>query len=269
MSEIRKQLNELSLAKNMNIHLILEKYRVIKVIERNLLWLVQIMIVVDFYLHNINVIYVITILARTVMKLLVIQKMMNIFVIRIRLKVLKLIKQETKPCPTCGVRIYKISGCDQIWCVECKVAFSWRTGIIDKGVIHNPHFYEHMRNNNNGIAPRNPHDEVCGGLISVYQLRSNIINKLINFPNISQKVSNVHRIISHITYQSLVQSRENVRRYQDFKELRILYILNKKTKAEMATQIYRSDNLRKKYTELLHIDELFSVVGIEVFNTIR
>ena len=36
----------------------------------------------------------------------------------------------------------------------------------------------------------------------------------------------------------------------------------------MATQIYRSDNLRKKYTELLHIDELFSVVGIEVFNTI-
>ena len=26
--------------------------------------------------------------------------------------------------------------------------------------------------------------------------------------------------------------------------------------------------LSKKYTELLHIDELFSVVGIEVFNTI-
>jgi len=36
----------------------------------------------------------------------------------------------------------------------------------------------------------------------------------------------------------------------------------------MATQIYRSDNLRKKYTELLHIDELFSVVGIEIFNTL-
>ena len=42
----------------------------------------------------------------------------------------KLIKQETKPCPTCGVRIYKISGCDQIWCIECKVAFSWKTGGI-------------------------------------------------------------------------------------------------------------------------------------------
>ena len=128
------------------------------------------MIVVDFYLLNINVIYVITIHAQIVMKLLVIQKMMNIFVTRIRFESAKLIKQETKPCPTCGVRIYKISGCDQIWCVECKVAFSWKTGIIDKGVIHNPHFYEHMKNNNNGIAPRNPHDEVCGGLISVYQL---------------------------------------------------------------------------------------------------
>lgn len=161
-----------------------------------------------------------------------------------------------------------VKNCDQMWCPECKAAFSWKTGLIDKGVVHNPHFYQHMRNNNNGTAPRNPHDEVCGGLISVYQLRGNIINKVINFPNISQKISNIHRVISHITYQSLVQSRENVRRYQDFKDLRIQYILNKKTRVEMATQIYRSDNLRKKYTELLHIDELFSVVGIEVFNTL-
>ena len=180
----------------------------------------------------------------------------------------KLIKQETKPCPSCGIRIYKISGCDQMWCTECKVAFSWKSGLIDKGVVHNPHFYQHMRNNNNGAAPRNPHDEVCGGLISVYQMRIYIINKVINLPSISQKLVNIHRVISHITYNNLVQSRENVRRYQDFKELRILYILNKKTKAEMGKQIYRSDNLRKKYTELLHIDELFSVVGIETFNTL-
>lgn len=180
----------------------------------------------------------------------------------------KLIKQETKPCPTCGVRIYKISGCDQMWCTECKVAFSWKTGKIDGGVVHNPHFYQHMRNNNNGNAPRNPHDQVCGGLISVYQMRYSIIQKLLNFPNISKKISNIHRCISHITYHNLVASRENVRKYQDFTELRILYILSKKTKSEMATQIYRSDNLRKKYTELLHIDELFSVVGIEAFNSL-
>ena len=181
----------------------------------------------------------------------------------------KLIKKETKPCPSCAVRIYKISGCDQIWCVECKIAFSWNTGVIDNGVIHNPHFYEHMRNINNGIIPRNQLDEVCGGLISVYQLRSITLKREVSQnPDLANKLSSIHRIISHITYQTLPQSRENVRKYQDFKDLRIEYILNKKTKKEMATQIYRSTNLRKKYIELLHIDELLSVSGIEIFNKI-
>ena len=31
------------------------------------------------------------------------------------LKSAELIKKETKPCPTCGIRIFKISGCDQMW----------------------------------------------------------------------------------------------------------------------------------------------------------
>jgi hypothetical protein len=95
------------------------------------------------------------------------------------LKSAELIKKETKGCPKCGVRIFKISGCDQMWCTECKVAFSWNTGkIVVDGVIHNPHFYQYMQNNNTGgvgvgvgVAPRNPGDVLCGGLLSIHNLK--------------------------------------------------------------------------------------------------
>jgi len=59
----------------------------------------------------------------------------------------QLIKKDTKPCPKCHINIYKIDGCDQMWCVECHTAFSWTTGEIEHK-IHNPHYYEYLRNSN-------------------------------------------------------------------------------------------------------------------------
>jgi len=183
------------------------------------------------------------------------------------------IRKETKACPSCGVRIFKINGCSQIWCTECKVAFDYTTGKIDTGTVHNPHYYQHMRQQNNGQAPRNPGDIVCGGLCNVHQLQYLIYSKLkiiithqVDYNILTSYISNIHRSISHITYHDLPRIREYVRQYQNFEDLRISYILGTKDKKEMGTQIYKRDTLRKKYTELLHLYELLNVVGIESFN---
>ena len=217
----------------------------------------------------------------------------------------QLIKKETKPCPKCGVRIFKISGCDQMWCTECKVAFSWNTGkIVISGQVHNPHYYQYLRQNgdtNNTQAPRNPNDVLCGGMVQYYEfgyfIRSmnrfssdswfNAIKKeptidwfinkinlksdkpiITNIVAIFSILSRLHRIVTHINNIDLVNLRNKVRNLSNFDSLVVKYILNNKTKHQLATDIFRNDNLRKKSVELLNVYELLTVVSIERFNYI-
>lgn len=79
------------------------------------------------------------------------------------LETIKLLNNDSKPCPTCSSIIYKIEGCNQMFCTECHVAFDWTTLRIQTGLIHNPHYFEWQRRvNNNEFIERNPNDILCG-----------------------------------------------------------------------------------------------------------
>jgi hypothetical protein len=188
----------------------------------------------------------------------------------------ELIKRETKPCPSCGTRISKISGCNQMWCTNCNVAFSWTSGVIDNGPVHNPHFYEYQKTVDiNGVAPRNPGDIVCGGMCCVFTLR-NIIKTIIvrttyykenaeRIIEITDNIMTLHRIGLHISEISLPDYREQVRDIDHNESLRVEYILKKKTKEELRSCIYQRDHNRQKNKEVLYILELMNVSLIEMF----
>ena len=200
----------------------------------------------------------------------------------------ELIKKETKGCPTCGARIFKIDGCDQMWCTECKVAFSWKTGKIDKGVVHNPHFYHWHRQN--GTLARNPGDNPCGGLVPWWQLRNTLIRRLNNrgindsalqlvtwkpnrspnsFASIMENIGSFHRTISHIQNVTLVDCRRRINENQDHENVRLSYLLDEIDKKDMAMRIYRKEAVARKEIELSHIYELLVTCSIDFFRMLQ
>lgn len=189
------------------------------------------------------------------------------------------IRKTSKPCPSCGTRIQKISGCDQMYCTECRVGFSWNSGKIDNGPIHNPHFYQLLAKQNNGQTPRNPHDVLCGGLIGYYQfgaIRRNFTNILQSLSpeertplsNLDAQLLPLHRLATHITHYELPHLRTRIQTLSDNLHLRVKYLNSKISKEELADQVYRNDASRKKTIEILQIYELLSVYTIENFANI-
>jgi hypothetical protein len=177
------------------------------------------------------------------------------------------IKKQSKPCPCCGARISKIDGCDQMWCTQCHKAFSWETGNIVSGPVHNPHFYQYQREH--GGLPRNPVDVVCGGLPTYYELNQKIAEAAL--PRRHQDffyntLMTIHRLQLHFTLTYIVELQDNTE--EVYQRRRVEYILQECTRDMFAAGLIQQDKKRKQHTALLHVCELFTTVGTDMFRQI-
>jgi hypothetical protein len=179
------------------------------------------------------------------------------------------IKKDTRQCPGCHNRIYKTEGCSQMWCTGCHTAFDWNTGrkVVSER-LHNPHWLEYQRSINGGQAPRAPGDVPCGGICSRQEM-SSIISKFQRFsiePNISIQLRNMYGFVVEATTNRVRRAREACQTVRDFQEERIKYIVGDITKSTLSATIYNHDKARQKNTELVHVWELISAVGVDTFN---
>jgi len=190
----------------------------------------------------------------------------------------KMLAKDSKPCPKCQSLIFKISGCDQMWCTQCHTAFSWKTGKLEKN-IHNPHFYEWQRKNGGGAAPRNPGDFECGRQLGHYttdriqtlarkhpdlyksekkehtlwngrkEMRTSY-----TYSNPVRQICDMVRHVIHNTHAELPQFQTDyVVRNQD---LRIRYLENFISEDEFKIQIQRNDKKNRKNTEVAQVLQL-------------
>ena len=181
------------------------------------------------------------------------------------------IKKDSKPCPKCGTYIFKIEGCDQMWCPGCKTAFSWRTGQIETGTLHNPHYFEYMRNLNNGNLPRQPGDarpcEIvpCYNTIWMSLSRWNRQNNFVR--DISREINNFVRFRNHFGRYDITRVNTN---YQNkYTRLRVRYLLNDINLESLKKEIKKIIKKEEKDSQVLELYNLYYLVTGEILKNVN
>lgn len=162
------------------------------------------------------------------------------------LETIKLLDKETKPCPKCHIPIYKTSGCDQMWCVKCHTAFSWNTGQIESGHIHNPHYWQYMQTQGRDLEAvrrmNNPNREGadCIDLDDVVRATG------------SARFASICTLLMHLRYGEY-----NYHEVRDYisanRDIRREYLLNKLSLDKFKKEIYKREKRRWYNIEMRQI----------------
>lgn len=179
------------------------------------------------------------------------------------------IKKDTKPCPACGVCVFKINGCNQMWCTSCHTAWNWSSGKVETGVVHNPEYYAYISQQmgRNIGQPRAIGDVPCGGFPLTQNLHAHFFNIKFDIQQASMKhIMNVLRCLQHIQYYEipaypLMDATSNV-------ELRIKYLLNDYTEDKFKHELQKKEKKNAKNTAIRLVFDMFIAVGTDLFNTI-
>lgn len=168
------------------------------------------------------------------------------------------LNKSTKPCPKCHARIFKTDGCDQMFCIQCHTAFSWRTGEIELGVIHNPHYFQALREGNIQDPRHRVHQGECGPIPS-YQLVYAITR---NLPlKDRQWFEMFYQHFTHLRQVTLV----NMTRREDRDQDRIKYLTGEYDDKVFKQKLYVHQQHMLRRREEHQMLDSYITIGEELF----
>ncbi|CCU55530.1 hypothetical protein AHEV_209 [Adoxophyes honmai entomopoxvirus 'L'] len=152
--------------------------------------------------------------------------------------------ENIKQCPSCTIYIYKIEGCDIMWCTMCKVLFNWSTLKIVREK-HNPHYVDYLFNNINKNNDLNLECELIlydSIPILLYDKINDYLNKNIIINNYDIFNHTYNKKICYI-YSNKNKARINVNIYIQYSINNLIY----KLKNSSSTTTYNEYNKNRDY----------------------
>ena len=169
-----------------------------------------------------------------------------------------MIKESSKPCPKCYSPIFKISGCNQMFCTNCHVVFDWQTLKIDKGNVHNVHYFEWMTSQNNS-ANINLDEIACGDILEIYR---NLFHDLYyhdeNYNNIQyvKKIFQINRVL----HGEIIENIRTNSIKNNFEKYRIQYLDNKISEKIWKSRIAKDTINNESYQSLIEVFEMYVTI---------
>jgi len=180
----------------------------------------------------------------------------------------RLLSNDTKPCPSCRAGIFRISGCNHMWCTKCNTGFNWITGAIERAGL-NPHYYEWARRNGNDV-PRNEGDNPCQQNLLNYTLFTRTRNLLL-YKHHAHPLSNscsdlIMRLVQNaIHMEGVIMPRYAIRNREDRNQnLRIDYMMNKLSEENFKLILQRNEKKHEKYREIHNIFDLLKTTITDI-----
>ena len=176
------------------------------------------------------------------------------------------IRKTSKPCPKCNMAISKIDGCDQMFCIapNCHTAFSWQTGLVETGVIHNPHYFEALRAGNIRDPRHRQHQGGCGPIPDFYEI-SGYLNQAPITEQVYLKIRHHYQRFVHHRQWTMPRLLEQDDRRTD----RINYLTGVLDEKKFKQKVYvasMSDVRRKEEQQII---DSYVTIGEELFRELR
>lgn len=168
---------------------------------------------------------------------------------------IKAILQDSKACPGCGMSINRVSGCDQMYCTLCDVAFSYKTGQKVTGVIHNPHYFDRLR--------KLSRQDECGwpSLSFVGYLEDPCARFLQSVHRTGTNVQNTYLAEGGLTAFQ--------RRGADNQDLRVDFCLGALSESAFKSKLEQRECKRDLEVDLREVLEVFVLLSMEVMYRVR